>query len=68
MLGEQLTVLGIDGITMRIMIESILVRRAVCENICLNNFNSMGQIGFLKYVSITLIDVTDGKNPKMKED
>ena len=68
MLGKQLTVLGIDGITIRIMIESILVRRAVCENICLNSFNGMGQIGFLKDVSITLIDVTDGKNPKMRED
>ena len=28
--------LGTDGITIRIMIESILVRRAVCKNICLN--------------------------------
>ena len=36
MLGKQLTALGIDGITIRIMIESILVRRAVCMNICLN--------------------------------
>ena len=68
MLGKQLTVLGIDRITIRIMIESILVRRALCENICLNSFNSMVQIGFLKDVSITLIDVTDGKNPKMRED
>ena len=33
---DQLTALGIDGITIRIMIESILIRRAVCKNICLN--------------------------------
>ena len=36
MLGKQLTALGIDGITIRIMVESILVRRAVCKNVCLN--------------------------------
>ena len=36
MLGKQLTALAIDGITLRIMIESILVRRDVCTNICLN--------------------------------
>ena len=36
MLGKEPTTLGIDGITIRIMIESILVRRTVCKNICLN--------------------------------
>ena len=36
MLGKQLAALGIDGITIGIMIESILVRRAVCKNIYLN--------------------------------
>ena len=36
MLGKQLTALGINGITIRIMMESILVKRAVCKNICLN--------------------------------
>ena len=34
--GETTDILGIDGITIRIMIGSILVRRAVCKNICLN--------------------------------
>ena len=32
------------------------------------HFNSMGQNGFLNNVSITLIDKTDGKNPKKRED
>ena len=32
------------------------------------NFNSMGHNGFLNNVSITLIDKTDGKNPKKRED
>ena len=41
MLGKQLTALGIDRITIRIMIESILVRRAVFENICLNILTAM---------------------------
>ena len=54
MLGKYLTALGIDGITIRIMVKNILVRRAACKNICFN-------------VSITLIDKTDGKNPKKRE-
>ena len=33
MLGKQQTALGIDRITKRIMIERIIVRRAVCKNI-----------------------------------
>ena len=41
MLGKQLTALGIDRITIRIMIESILVRRAVFEKICLNILTAM---------------------------
>ena len=32
------------------------------------HFNSMGQNGFLNNVSITLIDKTDCKNPKKRED
>ena len=36
MLGELLTALGIDGITIKMIIESILVRRAVCKSIFLN--------------------------------
>ena len=32
------------------------------------HFNSMGYNGFLNNVSITLIDKTDGKNPKKRED
>ena len=28
----------------------------------------MGHNGFLNYVSVTLIDKTDGKNPKNRED
>ena len=34
----------------------------------LKYFNSMGHIGFLNNVSITLIDKTDGKSPKKRED
>ena len=30
-------------------------------------FNSMGHNGFLKNVSITLTDKTDGKNPKKRD-
>ena len=36
MLGNQLRALGIDGIAIKIMIENILVRRAVRRNICVN--------------------------------
>ena len=49
MLGKLLTTLGIDGITIRIMIESILVRRAVCNNICLNILTAWGTM-----VSLTM--------------
>ena len=31
-------------------------------------FNSMGHNGFLNNVSVTLIDKTDGKSPKKRED
>ena len=67
MLGKRPTTLGIDGITIRIMIESILVRRVVCKNISLNILTAWDK-GFLNNVSITLVDKTDGKNPKKKED
>ena len=50
------------------MIENILVRRAVCKNNLFKCFNSMGHNGFPNNVSITLIDNTDGKNPKKRED
>ena len=49
------------------MIESILVRRAVCKNICLNILTAWDS-GFLNNVLITLIDKTDGKSPKKRED
>ena len=32
------------------------------------HFNSMGHNGFFNNVSITLIDKTDSKNPKKRED
>ena len=32
------------------------------------HFSSMGHNGFLNNLSITLIDKTDGKNPKKRED
>ena len=32
------------------------------------HFNGMGHYGFLNNVSITLIDKTNGKNPKKRED
>ena len=41
---------GIDGITIRIMIESTLVRRAVCKNICLNILIAWGTM-----VSLTML-------------
>ena len=34
----------------------------------IKHFNSMRQNVFLNNVSITLIDKTDGKNPKKRED
>ena len=67
-LRKQLTILGINGITTRIMIESILLRRAVWKNILFKHFNSMRRNGFLNNISITFIDKTDGKNPKKRED
>ena len=33
----------------------------------LKHFNNMGHNGFLKNVSVTLINKTDGKNPKKRE-
>ena len=52
MLGKLLTALAIDGITLRIMIESILVRRDVCTNICLNiltAWNTMISLTMFQY-------------------
>ena len=36
MLAKQLITLGIDRITIRKMMESILTRRALCKNICID--------------------------------
>ena len=49
MLGNLLITVGIDGITIRIMIESILVRRAACKSICLNILTAWD-----KMVSLTM--------------
>ena len=68
MLRKQLAALGIDGITIRIMIETILVRRAICKKTLFERFNSIPFNGFLKNISITLIDKTDRKNPKKREE
>ena len=65
MLGKQLTALGIDRITIRIMIESIL-ESCIRENL-FKHFNSHGHNGFLNNVSISLIDKTDGKNPEKRK-
>ena len=68
MLRKQLAALGIDGITIRIMIETVLVRRAICKKTLFERFNSIKFNSFIKNVSITLIDKTDRKNPKKREE
>ena len=48
-------------------------RKHFCKESCLQesffkHFNSMGHNGFINSVSILLIDKTNGKNPKKRED
>ena len=66
MLGKLLTALGIDGITIRTKKREESQESCMQEHL-FKHFNSMGHNGFFN-VSITLIDKTDGKNPKKRED
>ena len=68
MLGKQLRGLGKDGITIRIMIECIVIKKSCMQQHLFKHFNGMGRNGFLNNISITLIDKTDSKNPKKRED
>ena len=63
MLWKQLTALGIDGITIRIMIEIILIMSTVNKNNFLNILIAWYTMAFVK-----VTDKTDGKNPKKRED
>ena len=56
-LWKALTALGTNEITISIMIESILVRRAVCKNIYLNTLTAWDTMG-----------KTDCKKPKKREE
>ena len=67
MLGKLLTALGIDGITVRIKKREESQESCIQEHL-FKHFNSMGHNGFVINVSITLIDKTNGKNPKKRED
>ena len=72
MLGKQLTTLGIDGITLKIMIESILVRRTLCKNIYLKILTAWNTTVSLKNLHYnlhkTLTVKADDKNHKKRED
>ena len=68
MLGKLLTALAIDGITIRIMNRKHSRKESCMQEHLFKHFNSMGHNGFLNNVSITLIDKTDGKNPKKRDD
>ena len=68
MLGKLLTALGIDEITIRIMIENHSRKESCMQEHLFKHVNSMGHNGFLNNVSITLTDKTDGKNPIKRED
>ena len=68
MLGKLLTALAIDGITIRIMNRKHSRKESCMQEHLFKHFNSMGHNGFLNNVSITLIDKTDSKNPKKRDD
>lgn len=68
MLGKELILLGIDGISIKLMTVCILTMRAVCRNTLLNTPKHGTQSGFLNNVSIAMIDKTDRTNPKKRGD
>ena len=65
---KLLTALDINGITIRIMIKKHSRKESCVQEHLIKHFNSMRQNVFLNNISITLIDKTDGKNPKKRED
>ena len=50
-----------------IMIESILVRRVVCKNICLNILTVWDTMVSLIKFSVIIIDKTVGRNPRRRD-
>ena len=66
MLEETLGRLG--GTTINVIIGNILGMRFVSKNIYLDIFIVGKHTGFFENVKITLIDKTDGQNPKKRED
>ena len=50
------------------MIKKHSLKETCMQEHLIKHFNSMRQNVFLNNISITLIDKTDGKNPKKRED
>ena len=61
MLDKLLGSLGLDGITINIMIGNVIGMRIVFGNIYLDILDSGEHTGFLEIVKITLVDKTDGQ-------
>ena len=50
------------------MLESMKEASTVCKSIYMNIFDLPDHTGFLKDVTVTLIDKTDPRNPSERED
>ena len=55
MLGKQLIALGIDGLSIKIMIASMLAMRAVCQNICISISRAWDTVASLKMFKYHLL-------------
>ena len=61
MFGKQLTALSIDGISIRIMIESIILRKVVRKKIYLNILTAWDTIGSLTVRTLKREKITGGE-------
>ena len=60
--------LDIDGTIIRILQEILKDENTACKDICMGILIYLpGNWGFLNYVSVTLIDKTDPKDPTKRE-
>ena len=60
--------IDIDGTTASPILESLIGKSLACKNIFIDTLVVQVTGGFLNDVSVTLIDKTDGSDPKKPED
>ena len=61
-------ILDIDGTTTSPIVESLIGKSLGTQGHLHRHFNIPGHRGFLNDVSVTLIEKTDGPDPKKRED